>query len=121
MSMRNVGLQKQAVGHTPRMEPWRERFRERFYELEKSGDITRASLAERLECSRARIDHFINGVRSPRSLSDYEKLARAVGLHPAYMCFGVPVHEPDFGDAIVRLANMHPEKRHAILTMIRMS
>lgn len=68
---------------------WRKRFTEKFQQLKQTEGITQETLAERVGVTQGTIGHWLNGRRSPDSLGDYEKLAAALGMHPAELLYGV--------------------------------
>lgn len=68
---------------------WRKRLVERFSHLKRTEGITQEWLAERVGVTQGTIGHWLNGRRSPDSLEDYEKLASAIGMHPAELLYGV--------------------------------
>lgn len=71
---------------------WRKRFNERFSYLKRTDGITQEWLAEKVGVTQGTIGHWLNGRRSPDTLEDYEKLASAIGMHPAELLYGV---QPD--------------------------
>lgn len=68
---------------------WRDRFKERFRDLKRGQGLTQEMLAEKVGVTQGTIGHWINDRRSPEKLEDYEKLAKALGMHPAELLYGV--------------------------------
>lgn len=68
---------------------WRKRLNERFSYLKRTEGITQEWLAEKVGVTQGTIGHWLNGRRSPDTLEDYEKLASAIGMHPAELLYGV--------------------------------
>ena len=60
---------------------WRDIVSRRMIEL----DITQAELAKTLKVGRSTIGHWLTGMREPRSLDDFESLAKALHLDPAQL------------------------------------
>lgn len=68
---------------------WRERFNRRYAELHREEGLTQEALAVAVGVTQSTIAHWKNGRRTPDSLSQFEKLAHALGWHPAYLLYGV--------------------------------
>lgn len=79
------------------IETWRDRFRNRFYELKRDQGLTQARLGEMLGVSQGTIGHWLNGRRSPETLDMYEKLSIAMGIHPAWLLYELDVDAERLG------------------------
>ena len=71
------------------MTNWRDRFKTRFTEMKRTKGVTQESLAEQMGLTQGTVGHWLNGRRSPDTLSDYEKLAVALEMHPAELLYGI--------------------------------
>lgn len=71
------------------MKDWVRRLRRRYNELKLSEGLTQESLAERLQLSQGAISHWLNGRREPDTLQEYEKLAGALRVDPAWLLYGI--------------------------------
>lgn len=86
-------LRSQARQFTISLMDWRDRFKERFAYLKATEELTQEKLAERLDVTQGTVGHWLKGRRSPETLDMYEKLADAIGLHPAWLLYGVGPEE----------------------------
>lgn len=68
---------------------WRARFRNRFEQLKRESGLTQDQLATAVGVSQGTIAHWLNGRRTPDTLEQYEKLAAALGWHPAHLLYGI--------------------------------
>ena len=71
---------------------WRNRFKLRFKHLKTTTGLTQEELAEKVGVSQGTIAHWVNGRRSPDDLQTYEKLAKALKMHPAELLYAI---DPD--------------------------
>ncbi len=75
------------------METWRDRFKRRLSELKASEGFTQEKLGEMINRSQGTIGHWVHGRRQPKSLEEYEKLAQALRVHPAWLLYGMDPKE----------------------------
>lgn len=100
---------------------WRKRFTERFYLLKKTEGLTQEALAEKVGVTQGTIGHWLNGRRSPDSLEDYEKLASALGVHPAELLYGVPPGSQiskESAEFALAWEDLPPKERASLKTLV---
>lgn len=100
------------------MEAWRDRFRRRFQELQDQEGLTQEALGERMGVTQGTIGHWLNGRRTPKTLETYEALAKALGVHPAWLLYGFDPSDLEVTQAAQRLKDMNNDRRDALLTLI---
>lgn len=76
-------------GYSRLMIGWRDRFQRRFNDLKRDEGLTQAKLADQLDVSQGSINNWLSGYRSPRTLEQYEALAKAIKMHPAHLLYGI--------------------------------
>ena len=70
-------------------ENWRDRFRQRFYQLKHAEGLTQEILAERVGVSQPTIGHWLNERRTPDTLDLYESLANGLKVTPQWLLYGI--------------------------------
>ena len=68
---------------------WRERFKLRFELLKAREGLTQEKLAESLGVTQGTVGHWLNARRAPDTLAMYEQLAKALGVSPAWLLYGI--------------------------------
>jgi transcriptional regulator with XRE-family HTH domain len=68
---------------------WRERFKLRFELLKSREGLTQEKLAESLGVTQGTVGHWLNARRAPDTLAMYEQLAKALGVSPAWLLYGI--------------------------------
>lgn len=102
------------------METWRDRFKACWERLNRDG-MTQDQLAERLGVSQGTIAHWLKGRRTPKNLVEFEHLAEALGVHPAWLIYGI---EPatgipsDIAATARALGQLPPGQQLAVKTTI---
>ena len=106
-----------ASDHHSRMDTWRSRLRRRFAELKATEGLTQEGLAERVGVTQGTVAHWLNGRRTPDTLSTFEALAKALSVHPAWLIYGIEVDD-GANEAVRKLNSLPPARRDAIITLI---
>lgn len=68
---------------------WPDRLKQQVNKLTKAGLLNRDQLAEKLKVSRSTLANWLAGDRKTKHLGDFDRLARAVDLHPIELLFDV--------------------------------
>lgn len=95
------------------METWRERFSTQLRHLKSTEGTTQQELADRLGVAQSTIAGWLHGRREPESLQQFEALARAIGVHPAWLLYGVDESAEDH--ALKQLIQRLPPERRQIV------
>ena len=77
------------------METWRERFSVRLRHLKATEGLTQQKLADQLGVAQSTVAGWLHGRREPESLQQFEALAKAIRVHPAWLLYGVDESEED--------------------------
>ena len=103
------------------MDTWRDRMKTRLVELK--GVVTREQLAEAVGVTVQSLSNWLNGHREPRSLDDWQRLAEALQVTPAWLCFGdtTPAAQPKLEPRHVALLQAYrglPKEMRAPIRML---
>jgi len=97
---------------------WRSRFIKRLEQLKRSEKLTQERLGEILGVTQGTIGHWKTGKRSPDNLDQYEKLAKALKLHPAELLYGIKPLDCDGKYVIEAWDRLSSSNRRYIIGMI---
>ena len=70
------------------MNNWNARFKQRLDHLKRTEGMTQTALADTLDISQGTIGHWLNARSEPRSLEDFESLAKALGVSLNWLLYG---------------------------------
>jgi len=71
---------------------WHDRFKSRFQELKVTKGMTQYTLADDLGVSQGTVANWLNGIREPRSIQDFEKIASVLGVTTDWLINGDSNH-----------------------------
>jgi len=100
------------------MDTWRDRLRRRLEELKDQEGLSQAAIAERIGCAPGSITNWLNGHREPRELADFERLAHGLGVHPAWLLYGVNTDDPEVLDLLSRMSRLSAPTRQSVRRII---
>jgi len=105
------------------MENWRDRFKARFEYLKRTEGLTQPKLAEKVGVSQPTISTWLStdptAQRTPENDEQFDRLADALGMHPAELRYGV---SPMTEEARLReeaWKRLSPDNQKAVKEVIR--
>lgn len=97
---------------------WRNRLRSRLRELKETEGTTQADIAERLGKSPSTITNWLNGHREPETLADFEALAHALKVPPAWLLYGIVSDDPELTAMFAKIESLPKFQREAIASFL---
>lgn len=97
---------------------WRTRLAARIQELRDQEGLTQRALAKRIGCAPSSLSNWLSGAREPRELADFELLAKGIGVHPAWLLYGVGDNDPEATDLTEQIMRLTPTARAVVQRLV---